>query len=57
MAKPEKKEAKLIRIISNRPGDIVMKNVTIKFQDVVLVDEETAQWLLKTYPKEIKAVE
>lgn len=53
----KKIEPKTIRILSNRHGDIQMKDRVISFQSVHSLDEKTAQWLLKTYPKEIKVIE
>ena len=55
---PEKKaEPKKVRILSSRPGDIVLSCGVIKQLSVTEVDPDVADWLIKTYPEYMKRVD
>ncbi|MEI6420618.1 MAG: hypothetical protein WCP55_00245 [Lentisphaerota bacterium] len=55
---PEKKaEPKKVRVLSSRPGDIVLLCGVIKHLSVTEVDPDVAAWLMSTYPEYIKRVD
>lgn len=60
MAKEQvsKKAEPKVRVLSSRIGDVVCADGTvIKYQDVSLVSKETADWLIKTFPENMKKVD
>lgn len=55
MAKAEK--ASLIKVMSLRPGDIVLQDGTVfKLHDVIEVSEEIAEWLEASFKGLVKRV-
>jgi hypothetical protein len=58
MAKSEKKDEHLIRVLSLRPGDVVIPDGrTITCGKTFLVDEETATWLEASFKGYIQRVD
>jgi len=55
--KMEISEPKMVRVFSTRTGDIIIsKDVVLKKNDVLLVSEETADYLMKSFLGYVKIV-
>jgi len=47
----------MVRVFSNRSGDIICAGgIVIKYEAITLVPVTIAEWLIKTFPKNIKKV-
>jgi hypothetical protein len=59
MSKHEEKKAepKKVRVLSSRPGDIVLSCGVIKHLSVTEVDPDVATWLMNTYPEYMKVID